>query len=164
MQLCCEECLWHLASVPGLIGLIVKVVRDNVTSKLSWDIAAFSHCIWDTFQDLEDLSLSAYSRFKFPSIIAVNFFSFLTIITIFFFLLHFTLLYLQSFPQVNSKQSISSQGLFCNVTDHSSPLGKKINVLFKTTYSCYLWCYRYACCFSDKWDGTGWCPNHFYYK
>lgn len=35
MQLCCDECLWPFASVPGLIGLIVKVVGDNVTPKLS---------------------------------------------------------------------------------------------------------------------------------
>lgn len=143
---------------------MVKVAGDHVTSELSGDIAAFLHCIWDISQNLEDLSLSAYLPFKFPSIVAVNFFSFLIIITILFFLLHFTSLYLQSFLQVNSKQFISSQGLVCNVTGYSSPLGKKINVLFQTTYSCYLWCWRYACCLFCQTRRDRWVPKPLLFK
>jgi len=121
----------HSAPVPGLVGQTVKVVGGNVTPKLSQAIAAFC------------TAFEMYSRVsgRFDSwcllktevpVGAVTFLSFLITITIFFLLLHLTFLFLQSFPQANSKQSVFSQGLVCNITGYSSPLGKKRNVLFET--------------------------------
>lgn len=47
MQICCESVMnaysrgQRSAPALGLVGHTVKVVGDNVTAKLSWDISAF---------------------------------------------------------------------------------------------------------------------------
>lgn len=75
-------------------------------------------------ESLEYLSLSAYSKLKFPSIVAVTFLSFLIMITIFFLLLHLTFLFLQSFPQANSKQ-FSVRDLFVTLQVTAQPWARK---------------------------------------
>lgn len=84
-------------------------------------------------KSLEDLSLGAYSRLKFPSVVAVTFFSFLITITIFFLLLHLPFLFLQSFPQANSKQ-FSVRVLFVTLQVTAHPWAGKCVL----QNSCYL--------------------------
>lgn len=87
-------------------------------------------CIWDIFQSPKYFSLTAFSGIKL--FLLLYSFSFLVMIIIFFLLLHPTFCSFSPSPQDTSGQLVFSQGFVCNITGYSLPLGKKINVLFKT--------------------------------